>query len=129
MLSSERARTIQIILAILGFGLGGLSRAEAVVTSGYLPELLAGLVGLLAVGLIVFRRLAFSRANQEAGNRALAVQLSSRVSSADQLPPEQARFVRRLLRPWYRNGYWLLVGGRALEQPGRTSSGPREERS
>ena len=119
MLSSERARTIQIILAVLGFGLGGLTRAEAVVTSGYLPELLGGLVGLIVLGLIVFRRLAFNRANQEAGNRALAIQLLERAESMEELPPEQARFVKRLLQPWYRSGYWLLVGGRELEQPGR----------
>lgn len=119
MLSSKKARTIQIVLAVLGFGLGALTRAEAILKSSFLPQILWGLAGLVVVGLIIFRRVAFVRANEQAGNRALAIQLRERAGSEEALPPEQARFVRQLLRPWYRDGTWLLVGGRELEPPGR----------
>lgn len=118
ILSSERARTIQIIMAVIGFGLGGLTQVEAIVNSGYLPQILTtgGLV--LAAGLVVLRRMAFLRANLEAGNRALAQQLLAR-RSRDQLSASQRRFIDRLLEPWWANGYWLRAGGRELEAPER----------
>lgn len=118
MLSSENARTIQIVLAALGFGLGALTRAEAILESGFLPQILWGLAGLVVVGLIVFRRLAFVQANEQAGNQALAQQLLAR-RSRDQLSASQRRFVDRLLEPWWANGYWLRAGGKELEPPER----------
>lgn len=105
-------------MAVFGFGLGGLTQVEAIVNSGYLPQILVGGGGVLVLGLFVLRRLAFVRANQEAGNQALAQQLLAR-RTRDQLSESQRRFIDRLLEPWWANGYWLVAGGRELEPPAR----------
>ncbi len=116
-MSPERARKLQILLAIVGFGVAGLSQLEGILRGGYLPWLLRGLAGLLVLGVALFRRQSFQRTNEQAGNRLLAQHLKDRETKGVELSQDQERFVSRLLEPWWRNGFWLIAGGRELEPP------------
>lgn len=118
MMSPERARTLQIVLAVVGFGVAGLSQVEGILESGYLPWLVRGLAGGVVLGLGFFRRQSFLRANEQVGNRLLAQHLEERERAGVRLSEAQERFVSRLLDPWWRNGYWLIAGARELKPPG-----------
>lgn len=119
-MSPERARTLQILLAVIGFGMAGLSQVEGILESGYAPWLLRALGLLFVLGFAIFRRQSFLRTNEQAGNRLVAQHLKEREAKGVEISEAQERFVSRLLEPWWRNGYWLIAGGSELEPPERS---------
>jgi hypothetical protein len=64
--------------------------------------------------LLVARRRAFVIANTRKGN--YIVLMSLRTPPRD-LTEKEMKFIARLEDLWWKNWYWLIVGGRALKQP------------